>query len=250
MRRAPGSDLGEPYEETREPYEWTLELYGRMVESLDAELKAALVSFDVHGPYEEQISAAQEFFADHRRFVRTFMLKPPGAGSYRQNQIKRLVPHAEELRFFDVIGITEKELGNTIVNRLKTIVELADTLDEAGVEAPIHVFGGLDPLYTPLYFAAGAEIFDGLTWLRYGYHDGMGVYRQSLPLIKRQFDKRLPSAALDVQADNLDAIRELSRELKVFNDQNEDWKVLRHGDLLKPAHDALLSSVRRRKRGR
>jgi hypothetical protein len=246
----PGSDLGEPYEETREPREWTLELYRATVESLDAELKAALVSFDVHAPYEDQISDAQEFFADHLRFVRTFMLKPPGAGSYHQGQIKKLVPHAERLRAFDVVGVTEKELGNTILNRLRTIVELADTLEQAGVEAPIHVFGGLDPLYTPLYFAAGAEIFDGLSWLRYGYYEGMGVYRQSLPLIKRQFDKRLPSATLDVQADNLDAIRELSRELKVFYDQNEDWNVLRNGTLLKPAHDALLSAARKRKRGR
>lgn len=92
-----GSDLGEPYEETREPREWTLELYAATVKSLDADVKAALVSFDVHGPYEEQISSAQEFFADHPRFVRTFMLKPPGAGSYHQNQIKKLAPEADRL---------------------------------------------------------------------------------------------------------------------------------------------------------
>lgn len=245
-----GSDLGEPYEETRDPREWTLELYSEVVESLDADIKAALVSFDVHGPYDQQIKAAQEFFAGHSRFVRTFMLKPPGAGSYHQNQIKRLAADAERLRAFDIIGVTEKELGNTIVNRLKTLYELATTLDEAGVDAPIHVFGGLDPLYTPLYFAAGAEIFDGLTWLRYGYYEGMGLYRESLPLLKRQFDKRLPFAILDAQADNLDALRELGRELKVFADQNEDWNVLRQGALLKPAHDALRSAVRRRKRGR
>ena len=246
----PGSDLGEPYEETREPRAWTLELYSATVESLDADLRAALVSFDVHGPYEEQISAAQEFFADHPRFVKTFMLKPPGAGSYHQNQIKKLTPDADRLRAFDIVGVTEKELGNTIVNRLKTLFELAATLEEAGVEAPIHVFGGLDPLYTPLYFAAGAEIFDGLTWLRYGYYEGMGLYQQSLPLLKRQFDKRLPYAILDAQADNLDAMRELSRELKVFADQNEDWNVLRNGALLRPAHDALRSAVKRRKSGR
>ena len=246
----PGSDLGEPYEETREPRAWTLELYSATVESLDADLRAALVSFDVHGPYEEQISAAQEFFADHPRFVKTFMLKPPGAGSYHQNQIKKLTPDADRLRAFDIVGVTEKELGNTIVNRLKTLFELAATLEEAGVEAPIHVFGGLDPLYTPLYFAAGAEIFDGLTWLRYGYYEGMGLYQQSLPLLKRQFDKRLPYAILDAQADNLDAMRELSRELKVFADQNDDWNALRNGTFLKPAHDALRSAVTRSKRGR
>ena len=244
-----GSDQGEPYEERREPREWTVEEYRELIEALDPDVKAALVSFDVHAPYEEQIAAAQEFFAEYERFVSVFMLKPPGAGNYHQNQIKHLVPFADRLGRFDIIGVTEKELGNTIVNRLKTLVELSEVLEEAEVDAPVHVFGGLDPLFTPLYFAAGAEIFDGLSWQRYGYHEGLAVYRSSLPLIKRQFDKRIPFTLLDAQADNLDAIRELSRELKVFHDQGEDWNVLRTGALLKPAHDALRSDVRRR-RGR
>lgn len=242
----PGSDQGEPYEERREPRTWSLAQYRELIESLDPDLKAALVSFDTHAPYEEQIAAGQAFFADYEKFVRILMLKPPGAGSYHQNQVKHLVPVADRLKAFDIIGLTEKELGNTILNRLKTLVELSEALEEAGVDAPIHVFGGLDPLFTPLYFAAGAEIFDGLSWQRYGYHEGIAVYGPSLPLIKRQFDKRLPFTLLDAQADNLDAIRQLSRELKIFHDQHEDWNVLRTAELLKPAHDALRSAVRRK----
>jgi hypothetical protein len=37
----------------------------------------------------------------------------------------------------------------------------------------------LDTLSTALYFVAGAEIFDGLTWLRFGYHKGQTVYAQN-----------------------------------------------------------------------
>ena len=42
-------------------------------------------------------------------------------------------------------------------------------LDDAGVGIPIHVFGSLDPLISPIYWLAGAEIFDGLTWINMAY---------------------------------------------------------------------------------
>ena len=243
-----GSDVGEPYEEVRKSCTWTFDLFVETVKALDTDLRAALVSYDSYAPYDEQISAAQEFFADNPRFVRTLMLKPPRTRRYHFDHITEIVQHAKRLRAFDIIGVTEKELGNTIIKRLTTIADLADVLAEAGVDAPLHVFGGLDPLYTPLYFAAGAEIFDGLSWQRFGYYDGFAVHRDSLPLITRQFDKRLPSAMIDVQADNLDAIRELCRNLKIFNGKGGDWKVFRKGEFLEPAYDAFLSA--RRKHGR
>jgi hypothetical protein len=52
-------------------------------------------------------------------------------------------------------------------------------MDAAEVKAPIHIFGSLDPLTTILYFVSGAEIFDGLTWLRFGYHEGRTMYHQN-----------------------------------------------------------------------
>ena len=73
------------------------------------------------------------------------------------------------LRTFDIVGVTEREIGESIHDRLVNIARLRKSLNAAEVTIPIHVFGGLDPLLTPLYFAAGAEIFDGLGWLRYAY---------------------------------------------------------------------------------
>jgi hypothetical protein len=242
-----GSDTGQPREETEASADWTFDLYTRTIDSLDAGIRANVVSFDQDSAYDSQIAAAQEFFANRDRFISTIMLKPPGRAEY--HHVKDLGPHAERLRAFDIIGVTEKELGNTIVKRLKALVELRDLLDASGVTAPIHIFGGLDPLYTPLYYSAGGEIFDGLSWLRYAYHDGLCISRDALPLINRQFDKRYPYTVFSVQSRNLDAIRELSRELKVFCDQNEDWDTLRRADVLRPAHDALRSAVKE-KRGR
>jgi len=237
-----GSDTGQPREETGASKQWTFEHYKGTIDSLDADIRANVVSFDQDSPYDAQIATAQEFFAERPRFISTVMLKPPRGAEY--HQMKSLGPQADRLRAFDIIGVTEKELGNTILKRLKALVELRDILDAAGVIAPIHVFGALDPLYTPLYFSASGELFDGLSWVRYAYHDGLCISRDALPVIDRQFDQRYPYTVFSVQSRNLDAIRKLSRELKVFYDRDEDWNTLRRADVLKRAHDALRSAVK------
>jgi hypothetical protein len=42
----------------------------------------------------------------------------------------------------------------------------------------------LDALTTVLYFLAGAEIFDGLTWLRFGYYEGKTIYSQNYGVLR------------------------------------------------------------------
>jgi hypothetical protein len=52
-------------------------------------------------------------------------------------------------------------------------------MDEKNITIPIHIFGSLDTVTTPLYYFAGADIFDGLSWLRFVYHDGNTAYIDS-----------------------------------------------------------------------
>src|SRR3712207_4761631 len=80
---------------------------------------------------------------------------------------------------FDIVGIAEKELGRDPLERLRTVARFRKRLDEAKISAPIHIWGGLDPVMTPLYFFAGAEIFDGVSWLRYAYRNGVAINRDS-----------------------------------------------------------------------
>lgn len=225
-----------------EPFEE--EDFEHLVDELDTDLRAVVVAWDHTGTYEEQIEAAQTFFggAGRQRFASSLLLKPER--NRLDHDFAALSPAlAGRLRAFDIVGVTEKELGNTLVKRLQSVARLRMTLDDASVSAPIHVFGGLDPLFTPLYFAAGAEIFDGLSWLRYAFSDGQIIGREALPLLQGHFDKRLSRAVVDVQLHNLDEIRTLARELKVFLHHNLEWSKLRRGDVLRPAYEAMESAL-------
>ena len=75
--------------------------------------------------------------------------------------------------------MTEKEIGACMRDRLAFLLRLRAALTVSGSSAPIHVFGGLDPTMTPLYCFAGADIIDGLSWLRFGFVQGRSIYRQA-----------------------------------------------------------------------
>ena len=241
-----GPSSGQWYHEVGDAEPFEREDYIALVDSLDESVRAVLVSWDDsdESSYLEQISAAQDFFGARPKFGSTVLLKPER--SRLHHDFSGLSDaDARRLRAFNVVGVTEKDLGDKILSRLTTLALLRDRLDDAGVDAPIHVFGGLDPLFTPLYFMAGAEIFDGLSWLRYAYRDGLTVYRDAAPLLDGNVEKRLPVAIARVQLDNLDALVELSRELKVFLHQGCDFGKLRQGELLRPAYEAMESALGR-----
>jgi len=212
----PGSDAGELYADSGQPLEWNPDLLASTLDRLPDEINAAIVNWDTYDSYDVQIRAAEEFFAvaERVRFISIFLVKPEPDHFF--HDFTGLAPYAERLRVFDVVGVTEKELGDTVSGRLQALSKLRSTLQDAGVHAPIHVFGGLDPLYTPLYFGAGAEIFDGLSWLRYAYHDGVSIYREAALVIDGTLDERIGRALALLQVRNLQVLQDLQRDLKIL----------------------------------
>ncbi len=71
---------------------------------------------------------------------------------------------------FNLIGFTEKELGYTLKERLLTLIAIKDHFSEIGWFPNIHIFGGLEQKILLLYFAAGATVFDGLSWQKIRYY--------------------------------------------------------------------------------
>jgi hypothetical protein len=122
----------------------------------------------------------------------------------------------KRLLAFDIIGVTEKELGPSVLDRVVALARLRQALDDRGVDRPIHLFGSLDTLYTPLYFFAGAEIFDGLTWLRYAYHKGATLYADALALLESNLTLREEQRAARVLVQNIDYLAKLSLQMKRF----------------------------------
>ena len=225
-------------DEQRLPLPWDVKSYQEQIDALDSDIKAVIVGFDHSGTYAEQISTAQDFSGHRPGFAFTILLKSPrGSRFHHFERLSR--EDASNLTAFDVIGVTEKELGDSILKRLETLAGFRSQLDDAQVSAPIHVFGGLDPLFTPLLFAAGAEIFDGLGWLRYAYRDGIPMYREAGALLDNPVDKRWMQALTTIQLQNLDALRNLTSELRVFAHNQGDWSKIRTGHLLKPIFERL-----------
>jgi hypothetical protein len=131
----------------------------------------------------EQIKKARALFRAYPSFASDFIIKPwKGAHLDPADLSDRDVAN---LRGFDVIGVTEKDLARDLIDRLSRVAMLRRRLDAQGISAPIHVWGGLEPIATPLFFFAGAEIVDGISWLRYAYRDGLAVSRDSYCVVSQ-----------------------------------------------------------------
>ncbi|WP_156647853.1 hypothetical protein [Methylobacterium sp. Leaf87] len=156
-------------------FDWSPELYTETLGGIEIDVPVIAVSYDRTSlPIERQIEAALD--ARPPGFGSAFLLKPMDKEPLT---IESVAKHVPRLDSFDIIGITEKEAGSSLIERLMFIARLRTLLDEHGVDKPVHVFGALDPFMTPLYFLAGADIVDGLTWLRFEFSDDGARYLQS-----------------------------------------------------------------------
>lgn len=154
---------------------WNLQLLQRCLDDkVDARLPIVIVNFDRPGAIHDQIVSATRLFSRYPSFLRDFLIKPGRREPYVLAD--EVVAVGAELAQFNVIGMTEKELGGSLIERMETIARIRSGLDALGVSAPIHIFGSLDPLLSTLYFISGAEIFDGLTWLYLAGQQDLWIY--------------------------------------------------------------------------
>ena len=146
---------------------WTRELYHETVKGVGKGSNAILVNFDHVGELEDQIERASEDFSLAPHAASDFLVKPTKSSEWVN--IPKLSQHLEALSQFDVIGITARESGDSFLKRCSSIVMLRDLLNDAGLDTPIHVFGAIKPYEVLTYFFCGADIFDGLNWLRLSF---------------------------------------------------------------------------------
>ena len=168
--------------------------------------------------FEDQILAAQKFFNLFPNWLSDCILKPHRKGS-NVIDVDELIPHISKLKAFSIVGVTEKELGKNLMDRLKRIAKLRAEMNRRGVTAPIHIWGGLDPLITPLYFFAGADIFDGVSWLRYAYHQGLAVNRQCFSVLEKSLILSQDHALGLSMNKNLMTLQDLATSLRAFSDR-------------------------------
>ena len=192
------------------------------------DMSGIMVSYD-HGDLrlsiDEQVENAQKLFYEHKSLMSDFLIKPE---TKKQDyiQVSNLIARPEILRGFNIIGVTEKEIGNSQLERMINLALLRGAMDKVGITSPIHVFGSLDPINVILYFLAGAEIFDGLTWLKFAYHNGTAVYIQNYSVLSSKYGIETTDMNLkrNFWVDNLTFLSKLKSILINFNvEKNYDY---------------------------
>jgi queuine/archaeosine tRNA-ribosyltransferase len=63
-----------------------------------------------------------------------------------------------------LIAVAERELGDGILMRAQTVLNIRNALNKMGQYYPLHLLGTGNPLSLLIYVMAGADSFDGLEW--------------------------------------------------------------------------------------
>jgi hypothetical protein len=206
---------------------------------------SVLISYDhpvERLPIKAQIERAKAMAPGREGFLREILLKPETAAQKRL-QMDEVIRNVRALADFDVIGVTEKEVGNSILNRMKNIAQLRRALDRIGLGTPIHVFGSLDTVTTPMYFLAGADIFDGLTWLRFAFHAENTLYKHNYGALK--FGVATNADVIDGHCwnDNYYYMKDLELEMRRYLSSG-DFSVFKyHGDLFRSALQSTIEAI-------
>jgi hypothetical protein len=210
-------DVTEPYLDERVGLEWTLESYQRTLESLVSFSRLIMVSFDfaAPAPLSDQIHLAQALFQHYPNIASDFLCKPTSSDASFVDT-KEVVAAVNELESFDVIGFTEKELGDTALDRCRSLMQFRSELHRHGRETPIHVFGCLDPITILAYFLCGADIFDGLAWLRFAFSDGIPIYHPTNLLLRDMWTKRDQDVLAMQRVENLQWLRTQRRAMEDY----------------------------------
>ncbi|MDD5677941.1 MAG: hypothetical protein PHW60_08115 [Kiritimatiellae bacterium] len=225
------------------PRPWELKHLQNILDSWPERIPAVFINFDKSSAGKslpKQIALARGLFANYPKQMHNFLLKPSWQSKGNLLPIINALPTCiTEIADFHILGVTEKELGNTPLDRMVAIATLRRHMDTANIRAPIQVFGALDPLSACLYFLAGAEIFDGLSWLRFSYTDGYCTYMQNYGILHIGLDQNDDYVRAKTFSDNYTFLRDLQLKMRTFATTKDYSALPYHSGFLRQASDAL-----------
>lgn len=236
------SDLGN---REHHPKEWTQEMHESVLANWQSPVPSVLISYDhpkARVEFAEQIERGRNMAPGRTEFLRELLLKPE-TESQTLLHVDDLLRHVHRLADFDIIGVTEKEIGKSLVDRMKNIAKLRRALTVAGIDIPIHVFGSLDTISTPLYFLAGADIFDGLTWLRFAFHEGLTIYKHNFGALQLGITTKADLIDGRCWHQNYYYMSEMQLEMRRFLGSQDFSSFKYHGDMFKTALQSALEAL-------
>jgi hypothetical protein len=243
-------DATEPkYQPVRPDKNFTVTEYEKIIKKLNKSKSFVISNYDystTNKSIPNQIEEAKILFNKFPKFLHSFIIKPIKKGNFIE--IDEIIRYLPEMRIFNIIGIIDNDLGDNILKQLVNIAKLRIALNDRGMEVPIHIWGGLDPFITPLYFCAGAEIFDGVSWLRYGYYDNMAIPRDTFDALSSNVTNK-DKAIADRLLKNINYLEDLPFRMQRFVIKGEpDFSVWEnHSNQIKKIYEKLLTKIHKMK---
>jgi hypothetical protein len=207
----------EPYADARGGQAWTSDDYDCVLRQLQPLAEVVIVNFDFTDPrpISEQIEQALALFDAHPDFAGDFLCKPTATGTWFVD-VQELIHHVDVVAQFDLIGLTEKELGPSLLERCQILLRLRCALSARGHGTPIHVFGSLDPATVLAYFLCGADVFDGLAWLRFAYREATPIYHAAAIVADSAWSVHDEDLVMLHRVQNLDWLKEQQCMMRAF----------------------------------
>lgn len=233
---------------TYRPKKWNVRSYQQEINaSLKDSIPKVIISYDhpkVRKPINEQITSAKlafnKFSSHGHKFIKEILIKPEAKEKNEQSiNIENVIQQIKKFESFDIIGFTETEMGKSLLERMNNIHRFRSALSENNMKQLLHIFGALDTISTPLYFICGADIFDGLTWLRYAYDNGLTTYQRNY------WAKYLPGNMADIylrQATfekNFHYLQQLTLQMKRFLKTHEFKEFAPNGNIINDLWNSL-----------
>lgn len=233
------------------PQHWDTTLWLSVLSNWPDDVPIVAISYDHHGarhPFLDQVRDARKHFKACPKQLHLFLLKPETTDQTLLTQaLRSAIAHVDELGSFDLIGLTEKELGRSALDRMANIARLRQALDAASIPNPIHIFGALDPLSVCLYYIAGAEVFDGLTWLRYAYDNGRCVYQHNYGTLHYGVNVRNDDQMkAQLMSRNYYYLQDLALRMRDYESTKKWKKFSPHEKFIQDAYDSLQTRLKKK----
>lgn len=188
------------------------EVYERVCSTPKFEDTTIILSgFDQQKPVDDQL---ESFTLLQQQFPATVINHLIKITDGMDAVVNTLAGHTN-LQGIQILGFTEKELGRTLNERLHNVISVRKQLLKAGWNGCIHIFGGLEPSIMKLYYAAGADIFDGLSWQRIRYRGNSTLY-DPLHFYASSTEEE---NKLWMMIDNLAVLQSIKNDLSLFCEQ-------------------------------
>ena len=204
-------DLSERNRFNYKVYPWDFEKMKEVYHRISSSPKFSntsivLSGYDLIDSFTKQLKCVLKLQEEFPKDIVNFIIKITFPFEQLFDEIKGNV---NELQKIQIIGLTEKELGNTVKEKLLNLISLKKLLMSLEWNGKIHIFGGLEPSLSKLYYIAGADVFDGLSWQRMRYRTNSTLYDPlSYDISYNEYENKYI-----MMMDNLMVLQELTNSL-------------------------------------